>query len=134
MNRLILISPFVLAIIVLVALIAAIPVDVLSAPPEIALAKFGQNLDRLLTFRSLPQALLEIPAMLIALVGLALLAVLYFLPAVIGFTRGKRNAPAILVLNLFLGWTLLGWVGALVWSVMSDDVNPRHAPSPQAAP
>ncbi len=41
---------------------------------------------------------------------------LYFLPSIIAFKRGHPNAGAILVLNIFLGWTVLGWIGALVWS------------------
>jgi hypothetical protein len=41
---------------------------------------------------------------------------LYFLPSIIAFKRGHPNAGAILVLNIFLGWTGLGWIGALVWS------------------
>jgi len=43
---------------------------------------------------------------------------IYFLPAIIG--RKKKNATAICVLNLFLGWTFFGWLVALVWSVMKD--------------
>lgn len=46
--------------------------------------------------------------------------VLYFLPAIIGFARGKRDAVSILVLNLLLGWTAIGWVIALVWAVKQD--------------
>jgi len=46
--------------------------------------------------------------------------VLYFLPAIIAFARGKRDAGAILVLNLFLGWTAIGWVIALVWALRQD--------------
>lgn len=45
---------------------------------------------------------------------------LYLLPAIIAFQRGKRNKVAILLLNIFLGWSLIGWVGSLVWSVMVD--------------
>ena len=45
----------------------------------------------------------------------------YFLPAIVAFGIGKRNAAAILILNLFLGWTLIGWVAALVWCVMQED-------------
>ena len=41
---------------------------------------------------------------------------LYFLPSLIAANRKHLNAMAIFVLNLFLGWTLLGWVGALVWA------------------
>ena len=43
---------------------------------------------------------------------------LYFLPAIIG--RRKRNARALFVLNFFLGWTFLGWIGALVWALLRD--------------
>jgi hypothetical protein len=47
-----------------------------------------------------------------------LLVSLYFLPAIISAGRGKHpNRDAILALNLFLGWTLIGWVGALVWAL-----------------
>ena len=44
--------------------------------------------------------------------------VLYFLPSIAGWN--KRNANSIIVLNLFLGWTLIGWVAALIWAVSSD--------------
>lgn len=42
---------------------------------------------------------------------------LYLSPTVIAACRGHHNATAIFVLNLTLGWTLLGWIGALIWSV-----------------
>jgi hypothetical protein len=38
--------------------------------------------------------------------------------------RKKRNATAIFALNLLLGWTVLGWVAALVWAVTSDPPLP----------
>ncbi len=47
---------------------------------------------------------------------LAVVAVLYFVPAVVAVMRGHPNAVAICMLDLFLGWTFLGWVAALVWS------------------
>ena len=43
--------------------------------------------------------------------------VFYFLPALIAFLRQHKNKLAIFLLNLLLGWTILGWVGSLVWSV-----------------
>jgi len=42
---------------------------------------------------------------------------LYLLPALISFLRRHRNYPAVFLLNLLLGWTGIGWVVALVWSV-----------------
>jgi len=42
----------------------------------------------------------------------------YFLPSIVG--RKKKNANAICVLNIFLGWTFIGWIVALVWALMKD--------------
>ena len=42
----------------------------------------------------------------------------YFIPTIIGLR--KRNAAAIFMLNLFLGWTFVGWVVALVWAFTVD--------------
>lgn len=44
---------------------------------------------------------------------------LYFLPAIIAAARQTHNATAILLLNLFLGWTIIGWVIALVMAITS---------------
>jgi hypothetical protein len=46
--------------------------------------------------------------------------ILYFLPAIIGYARSKRDAGAILVLNFLLGWTAIGWIIALVWALKQD--------------
>ncbi|MFH1519522.1 MAG: superinfection immunity protein [Candidatus Omnitrophota bacterium] len=43
---------------------------------------------------------------------------LYLLPSLISFLRRNKNWLAIFLLNLFLGWTGIGWVVALVWSVI----------------
>jgi hypothetical protein len=44
--------------------------------------------------------------------------VFYFLPTIVGWN--KRNAGAIFVLNLLLGWTFFGRVVALVWALTYD--------------
>ncbi|MDP1623227.1 MAG: superinfection immunity protein [Bacteroidales bacterium] len=46
---------------------------------------------------------------------LLILFVPYFIPSIIA--RNKVNFTGILLLNIFLGWTLLGWVGALIWAI-----------------
>ena len=48
---------------------------------------------------------------------LVILIVPYFAPAIVAFMRGHHQKWAIFALDLFLGWTFLGWVGALVWSL-----------------
>jgi len=57
----------------------------------------------------------EIPNWLIV----AALLAWYFLPSVIAVGK-KRNAFAIFILNLLLGWTVLGWIIALIWSLTHD--------------
>ncbi len=53
----------------------------------------------------------------LALLFLGILALaLYFLPGIIGSARTHHNRLAIWVLNLFLGWTAIGWIVALVWA------------------
>ena len=42
----------------------------------------------------------------------------YFLPTLVAFLRPHKNIFAIFLLNLLLGWTALGWVGSLIWSVI----------------
>lgn len=46
--------------------------------------------------------------------------VMYFLPSIIALAKSKRDLLSIFLLNLFLGWSVIGWVIALVWSVKSD--------------
>ena len=53
-----------------------------------------------------------------------LLIALYLLTMIIACCRNHRNAGPIIIVNLFLGWTLLGWVLALAWSMSSQ---PRYA-------
>ena len=49
---------------------------------------------------------------------LILVSALYFLPTILGWK--KRNRAAIVALNFFLGWTIIGWIVALVWSLTTD--------------
>jgi hypothetical protein len=63
----------------------------------------------------------------------------YFLPTIIAILRRKANAGGIFVLNLLLGWTLIGWIGALVWALSSDAqptiiVNNQPGPYSPAPP
>jgi Superinfection immunity protein len=45
-----------------------------------------------------------------------ILLAIYVIPSVVAFGQGHRQAVPILLLNLLLGWTLVGWVAALVWA------------------
>ncbi|WKN20794.1 superinfection immunity protein [Azotobacter vinelandii] len=41
---------------------------------------------------------------------------LYMLPTIEAWLRKHENLASIALLNLFLGWSLIGWVAALVWA------------------
>lgn len=45
---------------------------------------------------------------------------LYFLPSLIAAARQTHNAVGIFLLNLFLGWTGIGWIIALIIAVCSS--------------
>jgi len=46
----------------------------------------------------------------------------YLLPFAIAFNKRRANTGGIFALNLFLGWSLLGWVAALVWALKEEAV------------
>lgn len=52
--------------------------------------------------------------------GFGVPLVFYFLPSIIAAARGKRDTLAIFLLNLFLGWSVIGWIVALVWAAKHD--------------
>ena len=43
----------------------------------------------------------------------------YFLPTVIAMIRQVPNTGSVVVINLFLGWTLIGWVVSLAMAARS---------------
>jgi Superinfection immunity protein len=57
----------------------------------------------------------------LAVVLLVLTAILYLFPGIVAVQRDHRHAVAILVFDLFLGWTFLGWVIALIWALTEVD-------------
>ena len=46
--------------------------------------------------------------------------VLYFVPTIIAIFRKTHNVGPVIVVNLFLGWTFIGWIVALAMSVTSN--------------
>lgn len=50
----------------------------------------------------------------------------YLLPWAIGATRGKSNAGAVGLVNFFAGWTVVGWIVALVMACGAH--QQRYAP------
>jgi tryptophan-rich sensory protein len=53
--------------------------------------------------------------------GIIIGIVVYFIPTVVAFVRGRVNKGAIFCMNLFLGWSFIGWVVALIWAVKEPE-------------
>ena len=56
------------------------------------------------------------------MITLCVLALLYFLPTIVASNRG-HGVAGVLLLNLFFGWTVIGWFALLLWALLS---RPRY--------
>lgn len=63
---------------------------------------------------------------------LAGLLFMYCLPSFIAFLNKNRQLPAIQLLNFFLGWTVIGWIIAMIWAVAKP--QPQTVIIHQASP
>lgn len=67
-----------------------------------------------------------------AAVQLLFMIGLYLLPSIVAEVRKAPNKGSIIVINVLLGWTIVGWVVAL--AMAARDVPPRPQPTPFAQP
>jgi hypothetical protein len=56
---------------------------------------------------------------LLMVIGGPFLAI-HFLPTIIAAVRKVKNVGWIFAVNFFLGWTLVGWIVALIWALRDD--------------
>jgi hypothetical protein len=52
---------------------------------------------------------------------IGMLILFYWLPTIVAIVRQAHSALGIFLLNLFFGWTGLGWLVALVWALAADN-------------
>jgi Superinfection immunity protein len=62
-----------------------------------------------------------VAALLVVIVGIGL----YFLPTIVAVTRKVTNQGSVFVINLFLGWTFVGWVVALAMACRTSNLSAR---------
>lgn len=55
-----------------------------------------------------------------AFIIVSILVNIYIAPSLIAHLTERRHRWPITVINVFLGWTLVGWVVSLSWAVMKD--------------
>jgi len=44
----------------------------------------------------------------------------YFAPMIVAIASDHKNTASISVVNVLLGWTLIGWAVALAWAFKKD--------------
>ena len=67
-----------------------------------------------------PAAIASLPtwlAFVVVVLGFAAAVAVYFLPFIIGEIRRVPHVGSIFSINLFLGWSLIGWVVALAMAM-----------------
>ena len=64
-----------------------------------------------------------IPIILVVLLLALLILALYFTPTIIAVKRNHLQKTAIILINVLLGWSFIGWVIALIWSVTKEKVQ-----------
>lgn len=52
-----------------------------------------------------------------------ILFLLYIVPSYIAVTRNHNNATAIIICNLFFGWSGICWIVSLIWAFTNDTKN-----------
>lgn len=65
-------------------------------------------------------AVLGVFALLIMLGLFALAALVYFVPTFVAYYRKSANMTAVVLVNLLLGWSMIGWIVALILAFAGD--------------
>jgi hypothetical protein len=67
---------------------------------------------------------LGVLALLLILLGISI----YFMPLALALHRQCKSSGGVAVVNIFLGWTFIGWVVALAWAA-SGETRPKPIPA-----
>ncbi len=76
----------------------------------------------------------------VSLTGLILLLAFYFLPTIIALSRRSTMTVWVVLIDLLAGWTVVGWIVALVMAIASArelptvTVNVQAPPAPPTTP
>jgi hypothetical protein len=55
-------------------------------------------------------------------------AVFYFVPGMVAYAKHHSRPHVVLLFNLLIGWTLIGWVMTLVWALANPERGIKPAP------
>lgn len=72
---------------------------------------------------------------MMAFLGIVFVPLMYMLPTIEAKLKRHPNIVSIALVNLFLGWSLIGWVVALVWAFKKQEPVPvKSAQAFEASP
>jgi hypothetical protein len=63
------------------------------------------------------------------IIGLLLWVIMlgiYLIPTLVAWSQEHHHLYAIAFLNVLSGWTLVGWIGALVWAFKPEELRPHE--------
>ncbi|TKB53372.1 superinfection immunity protein [Ferrimonas aestuarii] len=61
--------------------------------------------------------------LLIAPAMILVASLLYFLPSILAAKGGHERFRLIMLINVLLGWTIVGWLASLIWAVMGSSMK-----------
>ena len=67
-------------------------------------------------------------------VMLVVLVLLYFLPTMLAWKRGSRRRWKITLINVLLGWTVIGWIVAIVLTYAYEPPTDAEGPDREHIP
>jgi hypothetical protein len=66
--------------------------------------------------------ILSFLSILISILFILILITIYILPIIIAIIRKHNNLSPVILVNIFFGWSVIGWIVSLIWST-SDNVK-----------
>ncbi len=57
---------------------------------------------------------------IVVLIAMIFIVFVYFYPTYVAWSRCHKNLKSLSLLNIFFGWTLIGWVLALIWAYLTE--------------
>ncbi|MGK9450762.1 superinfection immunity protein [Acidithiobacillus caldus] len=75
----------------------------------------------------------EFVTFLEGLSGAVILAIIvvYFIPTAVALSRGSRYLAPVIVINVFSGWTVFGWVAAFALAVWPEEEQSQKRAEPK---
>lgn len=72
----------------------------------------------------LPNVILAFARPILNVSGIVFGIIIYMVPTMIAYNKKHNNRLGILIVNILLGWSILGWLGTLLWAcILGSDSN-----------